>query len=404
MGRSSISGRFFFSVGLGPIRIGTSSGGVLDGITGDGLLWLALFMFIGVPILAALFEAFFFIVFVLLISLVLVALSFAIFEFAIREQVPLGIHVSGASPILTPLGGLVLGIPTAGIYLLCLYRIPLVGRDWDYPNRIENCPKWDDTNLCEFTNIYGFASLGHWIMTLGVCTAYILIVFVVGFALRKKWLPLAELAQQLRLYQAWENSGRGGVNPFKGGALLWSQSAELRASTSRAYSHMHLAPTAEEVRQWVHSNPSGFATQTTPLWKRIQMHNRREKIRRNGGTPSWSDYPDWADRPRPLESWDERNRLRNIREAKKQSGQIPTLEDYPSYKPPIWLWTDEGREINVELLDIVLDGLNANERNAFIVEILQAGSELCANNIEREDTQVREARKPNDMQSRKPEN
>ena len=208
MGKSGISGRFFFSVGLGPVRIGTSSGGVLDGITGEGLVWFALFVFVGMPILAALFEAFFFIVFVLMISLVLVAVSFAIFEFAIRREVGRGWHYPG-SPILTPLGGVVLGIPTAATYLLCLYRIPLVGRDWDYPNRIENCPKWVDTNVCEYTNIYGFAHIGWWIMALGACTSYMLIAFAVGFALRKKWLPIAEQAWKLRQHAAWMVSEQG---------------------------------------------------------------------------------------------------------------------------------------------------------------------------------------------------
>ena len=208
MGKSRISGRFFFSVGLGPVRIGTSSGGVLDGITGEGLVWFALFVFVGMPILAALFEAFFFIVFVLLISLVLVAVSSAIFGFAIRREVGRGRHYFG-SPIFIPLGGVVLGIPTAAIYLLCLYRIPLVGRDWDYPNRIENCPEVIDTDLCEFTGIYGFAHIGWWIMALGACTAYMLIVFRVGFALRKKWLPIAEQASKLRQLAVWMESGQG---------------------------------------------------------------------------------------------------------------------------------------------------------------------------------------------------
>jgi hypothetical protein len=208
VGKSRISGRFFFSVGLGPFRIGTSTGGVLDGITGEGLVWLALFVFVGMPILGALFEAFFFIVFVLLISLVLVAVSSAIFGFAIRREVGKGRHYFG-SPILIPLGGVVLGIPTAAIYLLCLYRIPLVGRDWDYPNRIENCPEVIDTDLCEFTGIYGFAHIGWWIMALGVCTAYMLIVFRVGFALRKKWLPIAEQASKMRQLAVWMESGQG---------------------------------------------------------------------------------------------------------------------------------------------------------------------------------------------------
>ena len=208
MGKSRISGRFFVSVGLGPVRIGTSSGGVLDGITGDGLVWFFLFAFVGVPILAALFEAFFLIVFVLLISLVLVAVSSAIFGFAIRREVGRGRHYFG-SPIFIPLGGVVLGTPTAAIYLLCLYRIPLVGRVWDYPNRIENCPKWLDTNVCEYTNIYGFAHIGWWIMALGACTAYMLIAFAVGFALRKRWRPIAEQAWKLRQHAAWMVSEQG---------------------------------------------------------------------------------------------------------------------------------------------------------------------------------------------------
>ena len=201
----------FFSVGLGPFRIGTSTGGGGGGGSGptaEGLVWFGLFVFVGMPILAALFEAFFFIVFVLLISLVLVAVSFAIFESAIRRQVVRGWFYPG-SPILTPLGGVVLGIPTAAVYLLCLYRMPLVGRDWDYPNRIENCPEVIDTDLCEFTGIYGVAHIGWWIMALGACTAYMLIAFAVGFALRKKWLPIAEQAWKLRQHAAWTVSEQG---------------------------------------------------------------------------------------------------------------------------------------------------------------------------------------------------
>ena len=209
MGKSGISGRFFFSVGLGPFRIGTSTGGGGgSGPTVEGLVWFGLFAFVGLPILAVLFESFFFIVFVLLISLVLVAVSSAIFGFAISREVGRGRHYFG-SPILIPLGGVVLGIPTAVIYLLCLYRIPLVGRDSDYPNRIENCPEVIDTDLCEFTGIYGFAHIGWWIMALGACTAYMLIVFRVGFALRKKWLPIAEQASKLRQLAIWMESEQG---------------------------------------------------------------------------------------------------------------------------------------------------------------------------------------------------
>jgi hypothetical protein len=305
VGKSGVSGRFFFSVGVGPFRIGTSSSGVLDGITGEGLVWVLLFGLIGLPILAVLFESFFFIVFVLLLSLVLVAVSFTIFELAVSSQVEKGIRVGGASPILTPLGGVVLGIPTAAIYLLCLYRIPLVGRDWDNPNRIENCPKFGETDLCEFTEIYGFGDISQWIMALGACTAYILMVFVVGFVLRKRWLPIAKQAWGLRQYQAWEASGRPGQNPFQGAALAWFQSATLRQT--------------------------GEVRKTAPLWKRIEMAHRRRDIRRRGGTPRQLDYPDSASSPRPITPWRERNRLRKIRKAKGQSGQLTTLEDYPDF-------------------------------------------------------------------------
>lgn len=332
----------FFSVGFGPFRIGTSSSGMLDGFTGEGLVWLLLFAFIGMPIFAALFESFFFIVFVVLFSLVLVAATFAIFELAIRKKSEKGIRVEGASSILTPFGGVVLGIPTAAIYLLCLYRMPLVGRDWDYPNRFESCSKFGETDLCEFTEIYGFAHISKWMIALGGCAAYILTAFVVGFALRKKWLPIAELAWYVRQYQAWEALGRKSPNPFKGGAelwlqsatrsRLWLQSATRRSSSSRTQSATHAEPDAEEIRRWLQDNPSGVTEKTTPLWKRIQMARRRRSIRRRGGIPQWSDYPDWAGHPRPTTSWRERYRMSKTRIAKGRAGELVTFDDYPSYK------------------------------------------------------------------------
>jgi hypothetical protein len=322
----------FFSVGFGSFRIGTSSGGILNGFTGEGLVWLLLFAFIGMPIFELLFESFFFIVFVLLFSSVLVATTFAIFELAIRKKSEKGISVEGASSILTPFGGVVLGIPTAAIYLLCLYRMPLVGRDWDYSNRIENCPKFGNADLCEFTEIYGFANISKWIIALGGCTAYIVTAFVVGFALRKKWLPIAELAWYVRQYQAWEALGRKSPNPFKGGAAIWLQSATRRSLSSRTQSATHQEPDAEETRRWLQDNPSGVAEKTTPLWKRIQMAYRRRNIRRREGIPQWSDYPDWAGHPRPTTHWRERNRLRKIRDAKERAGELLALDDYPSYK------------------------------------------------------------------------
>jgi hypothetical protein len=200
-----ISGKFFgISFGLGPFRFGVSSGGGGgSGPTFEGLVWFGLFSFVGIPILAALFEAVFFIVFVLLLSLVLIAASCSIFEIAVYKSIDLMRRYMGyIGPILNPLINLALGIPTAAIYLLCLYQIPLVGRDWDYPNRIENCPKWLDTNVCEHTGILGFADINQWIMALGACVAYILTVLAVGFALRKKWLPWAtstHLARELQV-------------------------------------------------------------------------------------------------------------------------------------------------------------------------------------------------------------
>jgi hypothetical protein len=206
VGKFGVSGKFFFSVGVGPFRIGTSSSGVLDGITGTGLFWTALFVVVGVPILSFLTSLFFYIVFVFLLSLVLIALSFAIFEFAIRNSFE-RVSLYGESPILTPLGGAVLGIPTAAIYLFSLYQTPLVDRRGNDIYRIDNCPKFGETNLCEHTEIYGFADISRWIMTFGACTAYFLIVIAVGFVLRKKWLPLAKQAWSLRQHQAWEASG-----------------------------------------------------------------------------------------------------------------------------------------------------------------------------------------------------
>jgi len=322
----------FFSVGSGPVRIGTSSNGALDGVTGEGLVWLFVLAFIGAPIFAFVFESFFFIVFVLIFSLLLVVATFAIFEFAIRKKSEKGFSVEGASSILTPFGGVILGIPTAAIYLVCLYRMPLVGRDWDYRNRFESCPKFGETDLCEFTEIYGFAHISKWVIAFGGCAAYILTAFVVGFALRKKWLPIAELAWNVRQYQAWEAFGRKGPNPFKEGAALWLQSATRRSSSSRTQSATHAEPDAEEIRGWLQDNPSGVIEKTTPLWKRIQMARRRRNIRRRGGIPRWSDYPDWAGHPRPTTSWRERYRMSKTRKAKRRAGELATFDDSPSYK------------------------------------------------------------------------
>jgi hypothetical protein len=247
VGKFGVSGRFFFSVGVGPFRIGASSSGVLDGITGAGLFWTALFVLVGIPIISLLFSLFFYIVFVFLLSLVFIALSFAIFEFAIRNSFERGVRVEGASPILTPLGGVVLGIPTAAIYLFSLYQTPLVDRRGYNIYRIDNCPKFGETNLCEFTEIYGFAHISRWIMTFGACAAYFLVVIAVGFALRKKWLPLAKQAWYLRQYQAWEASGLGDRNPFKGAALSWGQSAILSQTEAGLQTPLRLEPDAEEI-------------------------------------------------------------------------------------------------------------------------------------------------------------